>query len=240
VEKGQPVKMELDVRNRFTSDNLNSFNVVAELPGTDRKDEVVMLGAHFDSWHNATGATDNAGSSAVMLEAMRILKATGLPLRRTVRIGLWTGEEQGLIGSRAYVAEHFGTAQQPKADHGKVSVYFNQDNGAGAIRGVWAQSNPAVVPIFDAWLRALDVNPATSARAITLANTGSTDHIAFDAAGIPGFQFLQDPMEYSTRTHHSSQDFYERLVPEDMMHNAVIVAAFVYLAANRDEALPRK
>src|SRR5690606_27948986 len=119
VEKGQPVRMELDVRNRFTSDNLNSFNVVAELPGTDRKDEVVMLGAHFDSWHNATGATDNAGSSAVMLEAMRILKATGLPLRRTVRIGLWTGEEQGLIGSRAYVAEHFGTAQQPKADHGK-------------------------------------------------------------------------------------------------------------------------
>lgn len=240
VEKGQPVRMELDVRNRFTSNDLNSFNVVAELPGTDRKDEVVMLGAHFDSWHNATGATDNAGSSAVMLEAMRILKATGLPLRRTVRIGLWTGEEQGLIGSRAYVAEHFGTAQQPRPGHEKVSVYFNQDNGAGAIRGVWAQSNPAAVPIFDSWLRALDVDPATSARAVTLANTGSTDHIAFDAAGIPGFQFLQDPMEYSSRTHHSSQDFYERLVPEDMMHNAMIVAAFVYLAANRDEAFPRK
>lgn len=240
VEKGQPVKMELDVRNRFTSDDLNSFNVVAELPGSDKKDEIVMLGAHFDSWHNATGATDNAGSSAVMLEAMRILKATGLPLRRTVRIGLWTGEEQGLLGSRAFVAEHFGTEEQPKAEHGKVSVYFNQDNGGGAIRGMWAQSNLMAVPIFDSWFRALDVNPASSARAITLANTGSTDHIAFDAVGIPGFQFLQDPMEYSTRTHHSSQDFYERLVPEDMIHNAVIVASFVYLAANRDEPFPRK
>ncbi len=240
VEKGQPVKMELDVRNRFTSDDLNSFNVVAELPGTDKKDEIVMLGAHFDSWHNATGATDNAGSSAVMLEAMRILKATGLPLRRTVRIGLWTGEEQGLLGSRAFVTEHFGTADQPKTNNSKVSVYFNQDNGGGAIRGIWGQSNLAAVPIFDSWFRAVDVNPATSARAITLANTGSTDHIAFDAVGIPGFQFLQDPMEYSTRTHHSSQDFYERLVPADMMHNAVIVASFVYLAANRDEPFPRK
>jgi len=242
VEKGIPVRMELDIRNRFTSDDLNSFNIVAELPGTDAnlKDEIVMLGAHFDSWHNATGATDNGGSSAVMMEAMRILKASGLPLRRTVRLGLWTGEEQGLIGSREYVTQHFGTADQPKPENAKVSAYFNQDNGGGAIRGVWAQGNPAVVPIFKEWLAAVDRDGTLTARHVTLANTGSTDHVSFDRAGIPGFQFLQDPMEYSTRTHHSSQDFYERLVPQDMMHNAVLIASFVYLTANRDEPLPRK
>jgi Zn-dependent M28 family amino/carboxypeptidase len=198
-----------------------------------------MLGAHFDSWHNATGATDNAGSSAVMMEAMRILKASGLPLRRTVRMALWTGEEQGLIGSRQYVRQHFGTADSTKPGHAKVSAYFNQDNGGGAIRGVWAQGNEAVVPIFKEWMKALDSDSIT-VRHVTLNSTGSTDHVAFDAVGIPGFQFLQDPMEYSTRTHHSSQDFYERLVPADMRHNAVVLAAFVYLAANRDEMLPRK
>lgn len=240
VAAGIQVRMELDIRNRFT-DELQSFNVVAEIPGTDPRlrDEIVMLGAHFDSWHNATGATDNAGSSAVMLEAMRILKATGVPLRRTVRIGLWTGEEQGLIGSRQYVAEHFGNAAAPKPAHEKFSVYFNQDNGGGAIRGVWAQGNSAVIPIFREWLRAVD-SDSIPARSVTIRNTGSTDHASFDAAGLPGFQFIQDPMEYSTRTHHSSQDFYERLVPTDMRHNAVTVAVFAFLAANRDERLPRK
>ena len=239
VQKGLPVRMELDVRNRFIADDLNAFNLVAELPGTDRKDEIVMLGAHFDSWHNATGATDNGGSSAVMMEAMRILKATGLPMRRTVRMALWTGEEQGLIGSREYVAQHFGTAQAPKPEHGKVTAYFNQDNGGGAIRGVYTQGNRAVMPIFAAWMKALDSDSIT-VRHLTINSTGSTDHVSFDRAGIPGFQFIQDPIEYGTRTHHSSQDFYERLQPADMRHNAVVLATFVYLAANREQPLPRK
>ncbi len=240
VQKGIPVRLELDIRNRFT-DETQSFNVVADLPGTDPrlKDEIVMIGAHFDSWHNATGATDNGGSSAVMMEAMRILKASGVPLRRTVRIGLWTGEEQGLIGSREYVEKHFGTAQAPKPGHARLSAYFNQDNGGGAIRGVWAQGNTDVIPIFREWIKALD-SDSISVRHVTQLNTGSTDHVSFDRAGLPGFQFLQDPMEYGTRTHHSSQDFFERLVPADMRHNAVVVAAFAYLAANRDQPLPRK
>jgi len=239
IEKGIPVRIELDIRNRFT-DDLQSFNVIADLPGSDArlKDEVVMIGAHFDSWHNATGATDNAGSSAVMIEAMRILKAAGVPLKRTVRIGLWTGEEQGLIGAREYVAQHFGTAASPKPGHAKLSVYFNQDNGAGAIRGIWAQGNDPAASVFRQWLPAVDSDSIT-VRHITRLSTGSTDHIAFDRAGLPGFQFLQDPMEYSTRTHHSSQDFFERLVPGDMKHNAVVVAIFAYLAANRDEMIPR-
>jgi carboxypeptidase Q len=240
VQKGIPVEMEMDVRNRFT-DDLQAFNVVAELPGTDPRlrDEIVMIGAHFDSWHNATGATDNAGSSAVMMEAMRILKASGVPLRRTIRIGLWTGEEQGLIGSREYVAAHFGSDSAPKPAHEKLSVYFNQDNGGGAIRGVWAQGNAEAAAIFREWLPLLD-SDSISVRHLTMLNTGSTDHVSFDRAGLPGFQFLQDPMEYSTRTHHSSQDFYERLVPQDMRHNAVAVAVFAYLAANRDARIPRK
>jgi Zn-dependent M28 family amino/carboxypeptidase len=238
VQKGVPVRMELDVRNRFTPDTM-SFNVVAELPGTDRKDEVVMLGAHFDSWHGATGATDNGGSSAVVMEAMRILKASGLPLRRTVRMALWTGEEQGLIGSREYVNTHFGTGDAAKPSHQKVSAYFNQDNGGGAIRGVYAQGNQAVVDIFREWIRTLD-SDSISVRHVSITTTGSTDHVSFDRAGIPGFQFIQDPMEYGTRTHHSNQDFFERLQPADMKHNAVVMAAFAYLAANRPELLPRK
>jgi Zn-dependent M28 family amino/carboxypeptidase len=174
-----------------------------------------------------------------MLEAMRILKASGVPLRRTVRIGLWTGEEQGLIGSRQYVAKHFGTAAAPGPDREKFSVYFNQDNGGGAIRGVFAQSNAAVMPIFTEWMKVLD-SDSISVRTVTIRNTGSTDHASFDGAGLPGFQFVQDPMEYSTRTHHSSQDFYERLVPTDMRHNSVAVAVFAFLAANRDQKFPRK
>jgi hypothetical protein len=241
IEKGVPVRMELDVRNRFHDADLNSFNVVAELPGTDRRlrEEVVMLGAHFDSWHNATGASDNAGPSAIMMEAMRILKASGVPLRRTVRLALWTGEEQGLIGSREYVTTHFGTPASRKPAHGRVTAYFNLDNGGGAIRGVYAQGNEGVVPIFKQWLTAIDSDSIT-ARTVTINSTGSTDHVSFDRVGIPGFQFIQDPMDYGTRSHHSSQDFFERLVPADMRHNAVAVATFVYLAANRDAPLPRK
>ena len=242
VEKGVPVTVELDVKNTFYDDNQNSFNIVAEIPGTDPKlkDEVVMLGAHFDSWHTGTGATDNAAGSAVMLEALRLIKATGLKPRRTIRIGLWTGEEEGLLGSRAYVKEHFGdpqTMQLKQPVHERFAGYFNVDNGTGAIRGVYLQKNEAVAPIFKSWMAAFN-DPRL--KTVTASNTGGTDHLSFDAVGLPGFQFIQDPVDYGSRTHHSNMDLYERLIPGDMKHNAAVVAAFVYLTANRDQKLPRK
>ncbi|HSC27246.1 MAG TPA: M20/M25/M40 family metallo-hydrolase [Vicinamibacterales bacterium] len=238
LEKEMPVRIELDVRNSFSDDTM-SFNVVGEIAGTDKAEELVMLGAHFDSWHGGTGATDNAAGSAVMMEAMRILKQSGLPLRRTVRIALWGGEEQGLLGSRAYVTEQFANRADMvlKPAHGKFSSYFNVDNGTGAIRGVYLQGNEAVAPIFEAWMKPFHNVGMTT---LTIRNTGGTDHQSFDAVGLPGFQFIQDPVEYSSRTHHSNMDVYERIQEEDMKKNAVVVAAFVYHAANRDEKLPRK
>jgi hypothetical protein len=239
VDGKVPVQVEIDIRNRFVGDTLDSFNVVAELPGTDKAAEVVMLGAHFDSWHSGTGATDNAAGSATMMEAMRILKATGLRLRRTVRLALWTGEEQGLLGSRAYVKKHFADRDTMALlpEHAQLSGYFNMDNGGGAIRGVFLQGNEAVRPVFAAWME-----PFRSLGMTTLAmrNTGSTDHVPFDDVGLPGFQFIQDPLEYGTDSHHSNNDVYDRLQPEDLMKNAVIIASFVYHTANRDELLPRK
>jgi carboxypeptidase Q len=237
LAKDLPVTMEIDVRNRWLDDDLEGFNVLGEIPGTDKRDEVVMLGAHFDSWHSGTGATDNAAGSAVMLEAVRILKTLRLPLRRTVRIGLWGGEEQGLLGSRAYVRQTFGTADSAKPAHAKFSAYFNVDNGTGAIRGVYLQGNQNVSPIFEAWMKPF---ADKAVRTLTLRNTGGTDHLAFDAVGLPGFQFIQDPIEYDSRTHHSNMDVWDRLVPEDMKLNAAVVATFVYLTANRLEPLPRK
>jgi hypothetical protein len=243
LEKNVPVRIELNVKNTFHDRDLNAFNVMAEIPGTDPqlKDQLVMLGAHFDSWHAGTGATDNAAGSAVMLEAMRSLKASGLPLRRTVRIGLWTGEENGLLGSRAYVRNTFGSptdsAAPLKPAHETFSGYFNVDNGTGKIRGVYLQGNEAVAPIFREWMKPFE---ALGMRTLTIRNTGGTDHQAFDGVGLPGWQFIQDGVEYDTRTHHSNMDVYDRLVADDMKHNAVVVAAFVYLAANRDEKLPRK
>lgn len=239
VERGTPVRMELDIRNTFHDADLNSFNLVAEIPGTDKAGEVVMLGAHFDTWHGATGATDNSSGSAVMLEAMRILKALDLPMRRTVRLALWTGEEQGLLGARAYVREHFANREtgERKPAHGTVSAYYNMDNGTGAFRGIYLQGNAAVRPVFEAWIAPFRDKGVTTT---TLRNTGSTDHVAFDEVGIPGFQFIQDPVEYSTRSHHSSMDSFERLQADDLKLNAAVVAAFVYLTANRAELLPRK
>jgi len=238
LELGQTVRMELDIRNTFHDADLNSFNVIADLPGTDKADEIVMLGAHFDTWHAGTGATDNSAGSAVMIEAMRILKALNLPMRRTVRLGLWTGEEQGLIGSRMYVEQQFGNAQgERKPAHGKISAYYNMDNGTGAFRGVYLQGNVAAGPIFQAWMAPFADKGVTT---VTPSNTGGTDHQSFDRVGIPGFQFIQDPMEYSTRTHHSSQDVFERLSEDDLKLNAAVVAAFVYHTANRAELLPRK
>ena len=238
LEKKVPVSVEITVRNTFTEDQ-QGLNILAELPGTDKADEVVMLGAHFDAWHGGTGATDNAAGSAVMLEALRILKASGVTLRRTVRLGLWGGEEQGLIGSREYVKATFAdrATMQVKPAHGKITGYFNVDNGTGAIRGVYLQGNEAIAALFSSWMQPFD---NLGMKTLTIQNTSGTDHLSFDAVGIPAFQFIQDEVEYDTRTHHSNMDVWERLQTGDMMKNAVIVASFVYHAANRDQALPRK
>lgn len=235
----QPVRLEVHVQNRFIDDSLDTANIVAELPGTDKAEEVVLLGAHFDSWHGGTGATDNAVSASVVIEAMRILKAAGVRLRRTVRMVLWTGEEQGLLGSRAYATAHFGDRETMtlKPAHARVAAYFNQDNGGGGYRGIYLQGNEAVAPIFEAWMKPFHNMGMTT---LSIRDTGGTDHLSFNAIGLPGFQFIQDPMDYGTWTHHTQQDLYERVNPQDSMKNAVILASFVYHAANRDAMLPRK
>jgi hypothetical protein len=262
LQKKYEVALELDVRNKFFDDAKDQWDTVAEIPGTDPKlkDEVVMLGAHLDSWHAGTGATDNGAGSAAGMEAVRILKTLVdrgvIKPRRTIRIALWSGEEQGLLGSRAYVKNHFGgredlpgqadtpsflrrqgplTLKQP--EQSKVAAYFNIDNGTGKIRGIYCQENAAVRPIFEQWFAPFH---DLGAQTISLRNTGGTDHLSFDAVGIPGFQFIQDPVEYDTRTHHSNMDVYERIQANDMMQMSVIMATFVYNAAQRDEKLPRK
>jgi carboxypeptidase Q len=239
LEKNVPVVLEMNMENKFYDDDPNSFNVLAEIPGTDPalKDEVVLIGGHFDSWHGGTGATDNAAGSATMMEAMRILQAIGAKPRRTIRIGLWTGEEQGLFGSRAYVAQHYGQPGAPTPEQAKFSAYFNVDNGTGKIRGVYQQGNAAVGPIFDAWMTPFkDIGMKT----LTISNTGGTDHQSFDAVGLPGFQFIQDGIEYNTRTHHSNADVFERVQAEDMKFNSAVLASFAWQAAQRNEKLPRK
>jgi len=239
LEKKIPVTLQMDIDNTFYDQDLNAFNVIAELPGSDKADEVVMIGAHLDSWHSGTGATDNAAGSAVMMEAMRILKTSGVKLRRTVRIGLWGGEEEGLLGSKEYVKAHYAdpATMQLKPEHAKLAGYFNVDNGTGQIRGVYLQGNEAVAPIFQTWM---DPFRNMGMHTLTIRSTGGTDHLSYDAVGLPGFQFVQDEVEYNARTHHSNMDVYERIQEQDMMRNAVIVASFVYHAANRDEKLPRK
>jgi hypothetical protein len=258
LQQKKDVSLELNVTNTFYDDDPMQYDTIAEIPGTDKKDEVVMLGAHLDSWHAGTGATDNGAGTIVMMEAVRILKTLDIKPRRTIRIGLWSGEEEGLLGSQGYVEHHFG-ARPPMDDPGmkgmptllrreagdvtvkpeqaKVSAYFNVDNGTGKIRGVHLQENEAVAPIFEAWMKPFkDLGMTT----LTMRNTGGTDHLSFDAVGIPGFQFIQDPIEYETRTHHSNMDVYDRLQPEDLKQIAVIVAGFVYDAAMREQMLPRK
>lgn len=239
VDKKVPVTIELHARNRFINDTLDSFNILAELPGADKANEIVMLGAHFDSWHAGTGTTDNAVGSAATMEAMRILKASGVKMRRTVRLALWTGEEEGLLGSRAYIKQQFGDIETMalKPAHAKLSAYFNMDNGTGAIRGVYLQGNESARPVFAAWIEPFRSLGMTT---LSIRNTGNTDHVAFDEVGLPGFQFIQDPIEYGTHSHHTNMDVYDRAQQEDLMKNATIIASFVYLAANRDELLPRK
>ena len=232
------VKLDLDVKSEILPVQ-DSENVVAEIPGGARKDEIVMLGAHLDSWHGGTGATDNASGSAVMIEAVRLLKALNLKMDRTVRLALWSGEEEGLLGSKAYVKEHFGDPETMKltAEHAKLDGYFNVDNGSGRIRGIYLQGNDMCRPIFEQWFSAFK---DMDAGAITIRNTGGTDHLSFDAVGLPGFQFIQDQLEYGTLTHHSNMDVYDHVSGDDLKQAATIVASFVYLTANRPEMLPRK
>jgi carboxypeptidase Q len=270
IEQGEKLKMAVDLKVKFNDDDLMAYNTVAEIPGTDLRDEIVMLGAHMDSWHSGTGATDNGAGVAATMEAVRIIAALNLKPRRTIRIALWSGEEEGLMGSKAYVTEHFGyftnetrsIAASSKKEAGssegsstnsitnnesrklvrgpeydKLSIYFNLDNGAGKVRGVYLQGNEALRPIFRRWLEPFrDLGAET----LTLSNTGSTDHMSFDTVGLPGLEFLQDPLDYMTRTHHSNEDVFDRIQADDLKQAATIIAAFVYDAAMADEKMPRK
>ncbi|HTX17407.1 MAG TPA: M20/M25/M40 family metallo-hydrolase [Bacteroidota bacterium] len=246
LEKGARVKLELKIEAEFYDDQ-PGMNIVGEIPGSDLKDEVVMIGGHFDSWQGGTGATDNGTGSAVCIEAMRILKALDLKPRRTIRIALWGGEEEGLLGSREYVRTHFGerdTAQgstfgelKKKPEYDKLYVYFNDDNGTGKVRGVYMQGNEAVRQIFRAWLEPFAQMDAST---LTLENTGGTDHLSFDAIGLPGFQFIQDDIDYETRTHHSNMDVFDRVQEGDVKQASIIMAAFAFDAAMRDGSFPHK
>lgn len=267
IEAGEKVTMTVDLAVEYQDQDLNGYNTIAEIPGTDLKDEIVMLGGHLDSWQSGTGATDNAAGCSVMMEAVRIIQALGLKPRRTIRVALWTGEEQGLLGSRAYVKQHFGyfgdgtaqpfgggagaNANQPRVltklpEYDRLSAYYNIDNGTGKIRGVYMQGNNEVRPIFRRWLETFkdakwyDANKDLSANTLSLSNTGGTDHLSFDAIGLPGFQFIQDPVEYDTRTHHSNQDVFDRIQADDMKQMSIILAMFVYQTAMNDAKIPRK
>lgn len=258
LDHDHEVELEIEVDATFHDDDTLAYNTVAELPGTDLADEVVMVGAHLDSWHPGTGAADNASGCAVAMEALRILKAAGLKPRRTIRVGLWSGEEQGLLGSRQYVKRHFATRPEPEdeeqralpermrertwpiqplAGHETFSAYFNLDNGSGKIRGIYAEENAAARPIFESWLEPLhDLGADT----VTLRRTGGTDHTAFNDVGLPGFQFIQDRLDYFSRAHHTNMDLYDRLQPDDMKQASVVMAVFLYHAAQRDELFPRR
>jgi carboxypeptidase Q len=257
INQGAKLSMSVNIQVEFSDKDPMAYNTVAEIPGSDPKlkEEVVMLGGHIDSWHAGTGATDNAAGVSVAMEAVRIIQTLGLKPRRTIRVGLWSGEEQGLFGSRAYVKQHFGemkgaqnsfgppdpNAPKPEllkgADYEKLSAYYNLDNGTGKIRGIYMQGNSAVAPIFKEWLMPFY---ELGAKTLTISNTGGTDHLAFDAVGLPGFQFIQDEIEYDTRTHHSNQDVYDRIQADDMKQASTIMAAFVYQTAMMDEKMPRK
>jgi len=235
--QGIPARMEIEIRNALDTSITTADNVTGEITGGDLKDQVVMLGGHFDSWHAATGATDDAAGVAVALEAMRILKTIGVKPRRTIRVALWSYEEGGVVGSRAYVERHFGSAAKPAPDYDRLAAYFNVDNGAGRIRGIYLHGNERARPIFEAWLAPFADLEATT---ITINNAFGVDALAFDQAGLPGFQFIQDPLDYDSRTHHSNMDVFDRLPADDMRRNAVILASMVYLASMRDQPLPRE
>jgi hypothetical protein len=234
-----PVKLTFDIKTQTFDQNLDGFNITAEIPGNTKKDEVVIVGGHLDSWHYGTGASDNAVGSAITMEVMRILKALNLKMDRTVRMALWDAEEEGLLGSAAYVKQHFAdpTVMKPSPEHANVAAYFNIDNGGGKIRGIYTQGNDMVAPIFEKWLEPFRDLGATT---VTNRNTTGTDHLSFDAVGLPGFQFIQDDLDYNTLIHHSNMDVYDRVQRSDVLQMAAIEAAFVYNAATRPEKLPRK
>jgi Zn-dependent M28 family amino/carboxypeptidase len=241
LDDRKEVAMDLEISNKWYTDDLKGYNVIGEIPGTDPKlkSQVVMLGGHLDSWHSGTGATDNAAGCIVMMEAIRLLKTLGVQPRRTIRIALWGGEEEGACGSFGYVKTHFGNPadMKLKQEQQQISAYFNLDNGSGKIRGIYLQHNEAVRPIFKSWLQPFADLGATG---VTPSNTGSTDHLSFDAVGIPGFQFIQDPLDYEDRTHHSNMDVYDHLALDDLKQAAIIVSGFIYNAAMREDMLPRK
>lgn len=241
TQKNVTVTLEMEIQTNYVDADSLGYNIIAEIPGTDKKlkDEVVMLGGHFDTWHSGTGATDNSAGCAVAIEAVRILKALNVKPRRTIRIALWDAEEMGSFGSTGYIKNHLFDAEKKvtKQEYDKLSVYFNYDNGSGKIRGIYTQGNFAVMPIFEEWLKPFNDLGATT---VTLGNTEGTDHESFDNVGLPGFQFIQDELEYDTRTHHSNMDVYDHTSRADLVQSATIMAAFVYNAAMRDEKLPRK
>ena len=258
LEDDGEVELEIQVKARFHDEDTQAYNTVAEIPGTDKRDELVMVGAHLDSWHAGTGATDNAAGCAAIMEAVRILTALEIKPRRTIRIALWSGEEQGRQGSRAYVAEHFASRPEPEdpeqqklppslreqkgplsfhPEFDSLSVYFNLDNGSGKIRGIYGEENAGVRPIFEAWLEPFhDLGADT----VTLRRTRGTDHQSFGRVGLPGFQFIQDGLDYRSRTHHSNMDVYDHLQRDDLIQASVVMASFLYHAAMREEMLPRK
>jgi hypothetical protein len=245
LEKKQSVELSFDVRAKFLDETMDSFNVIAEIPGTTKKDEVVMLGGHLDSWHGGTGATDNAAGSAVAIEAVRILKQLKLPMERTVRIALWGGEEQGLLGSIAYVEDHFAErkSMKLKPEYQKLSAYYNTDTGTGKYRGIGAGGNLMAKPIFEAWMEPFKDMGFTTVSGVTSPSTkrpGGTDHTSFTWVGLPGFGFLQDPIEYQSRTHHSNMDVYDRIQKGDLMQASAIMASFVFQTATRKDLMPRK
>jgi len=241
LDSNIPVKLDMDIKTKFYANDLKASNVVAEIPGTDPvlKNELVIIGGHLDSWYGGTGATDNAAGCTAMMEVMRLLKTLDVKPRRTIRIVLWGGEEQGLIGSYNYVKNHFGNpaTKELKPDQSKVSAYYNLDNGSGKVRGIFLQENEALRPIFEKWMEPFADVGAT---AVKSGNTGFTDHYTFDVTGMPGFEFIQDPLEYLTRTHHSNMDVYDHLAIKDLQQAATVIASFVYHTAMRDEKLPRK
>ena len=241
IKKNIDVKLQVEVKNNFFENDSLGKNIIAEIPGKDRnlKNEIVMLGAHFDSWHAGTGATDNGANCAVMMEAMRIIKHLNLNNKRTIRLGLWDGEEQGYLGSEGYINKYIGNLEtlEIKKEHKNISAYLNLDNGAGKIRGIYLQENDAARPIFESLLHPFN---DMGVQTITIRRTSGTDHIPFNNIGLPGLQFIQDPINYMTRTHHTNMDVVDNVIESDLIHNAIVIASVVYHIANMPNKIPRK
>jgi Zn-dependent M28 family amino/carboxypeptidase len=231
--------MEFNIVNQVYPEGKTSYNVVAEIPGADKADEVVMLGGHLDSWHSGTGATDNAIGSSIMLEAVRLIQSLGLKPRRTIRVALWSGEEEGLLGSLAYVKQHFGTAENPKPEFAKLDCYFNVDTGTGRLRGAGIFGPPAAAAMLRPVLSLFADWGVAGANTTNSRATGGTDSTSFNNAGLPGISMSQDPIEYSSMTHHTNLDTYERIIPDDVEKASAIIAVSVWHVANRDQLVPR-